>query len=92
MSSRRNLKKDINYLTFELLNECFIFQHFHKDMKSEFVDEVVGKILDNRNELVSRINHVNGKDDPKLVKEQFKKIRADFDKSIDLLESLDKAK
>jgi hypothetical protein len=71
-----------------LLNECFVFQHFHKDIKPEVIDEVAGQILERRNELVSRINHVNGKENRKLVKEHFKKIRTDFDKSIDLLEKL----
>jgi hypothetical protein len=90
MASKRLLKKDINYLTFDLLAECFTYQFFHKDLKPEMVDEVASSILDNRNDLVARINHVDGKENPKLVKAHFRKIREDFSKSVEMLDKLDK--
>jgi hypothetical protein len=90
MASRRQLKKDINYLTFDLLAECYTYQFFHKDLKSEMVDEVASGVLDNRNDLVARINHIDGKENPKLVKTHFKKIREDFSKSVEMLDKLAK--
>ena len=90
MASRRRLKKDINYLTFELIAECYTYQYFHKDLKSEKVDEVAASIIDNRNELVARINHIDGKDNNKLVKAHFGKIRKDFNKSVETLDKLNK--
>lgn len=92
MASRKNLKKDINYLTYELLAECFTYQHFHKDIDAELVNNVASGILDNRNDLISRINHVDGKENRKLVKAHFAKIRADFKKSVETLDKLDKTK
>jgi hypothetical protein len=41
-----------------------------------------------RNDLVKRINHLKDKDNTKLVKKHFKKIRDDLDKSIELLDNL----
>jgi hypothetical protein len=38
--------------------------------------------------LISRINHVNGKENPKLVKAHFNKIIKDFEKSVELLDNL----
>lgn len=90
MASRRILKKDINYLTYELLTECFTYQFFHKEAKKEVLDEIASSIIENRNDLVSRINHVDGKDNPKLVKSHFAKIRADFEKSVKALDKLEK--
>ena len=90
MASKRNLKKDINYLTFDLLTECFTYESFHNDVKQELIDEVAKSILDNRNDLISRINHLDAKNDPKLVKETFLKIRKDFEKSVGALDKLAK--
>jgi hypothetical protein len=90
MASKRQLKKDINYLTFDLLAECFTYQFFHKDLKSEVVDDIASGILDNRNDLVARINHIDGKEDTKLVKAHFRKIREDFAKSVEMLDKLAK--
>ena len=92
MASKRNLKKDINYLTYELLAECFTYQYFHKDLKQDATQKIAKDILDNRNDLVNRINHVVGKDDPKLIKEHFKKVRMDFEKSVKSLDKLEKLK
>jgi hypothetical protein len=88
MASKRQLKKDINYLTFDLLAECFTYQFFHKDLESELVDQVAAGILENRNDLVARINHIDGKEDVKLVKAHFNKIRQDFAKSVEMLDKL----
>lgn len=92
MASKRILKKDINYLTYELLTECFTYQFFHKESKPESISEIASGILENRNDLISRINHIDGKDNPKLVKAHFNKIRKDFENSVTSLEKLEKLK
>jgi hypothetical protein len=90
MASKRNLKKDINYLTFDLLAECFTYESFHKEASPELIDEVAKSILDNRNDLIGRINHLDSKDEPKLIRETFSKIRKDFEKSVEALDKLAK--
>ena len=89
MASKRNLKKNLNYLTNELLTECFTYQFFHVDMDPKLASEVAAVILSNHNDLVKRINKIENKEDSKMVKEHFKKIKVDFEKSV---ESLDKLK
>jgi hypothetical protein len=88
MASRKNLKKDLNYLTNELLTECFTYQFFHVDMDPKKASEIAAFILNNRNDLANRIKNVENKDNPKLVKEHFKKIRSDFEKSVEALDKL----
>ena len=56
MASKRALKKNINSLTGELLNECFAFNHFHPETKSKQVSETMWGLVHTRNELISRIN------------------------------------
>jgi hypothetical protein len=92
MASVRNLKKDLNYLTNELITGCFTYQFFHVDMDPKMANEVAATILNNRNELIGRINHIESKNDSKQVKEHFKKIRIDSDKSIEVLDKLIKKK
>ncbi len=56
MASKRELKKNINILTGELLNECFAFSYFHPDTNPKRVTETMWALAHTRNELISRIN------------------------------------
>jgi len=56
MASKRELKKSINFLTGELLNECFAFGYFHPQIKPKQVTETMWALAHTRNELISRIN------------------------------------
>ena len=56
MASKRIVKKNINILTGELLNECFTFGSFHPDTKPKQVTETMWALVHTRNELISRIN------------------------------------
>lgn len=89
MASIKNLKKNLNYLTNELITECFTYQFFHVDINPELVNEIAGTILSNRNDLIKRINKIES-NEPKMVKEHFKKIRTDFEKSVQALDKLTK--
>jgi hypothetical protein len=63
MASKRTLKKDINGLTGELINECFAFNYFYPEKKPKQVTETMWALAHTRNELISRINR-------KMPKEQ----------------------
>ena len=75
MASIRKLKKDLNYLAFELLTEVFTYRHFHPEMKEKKFDEVILEVVKLRNELIARINNIENPDE---VKAHFKKIRTDL--------------
>ena len=89
MANIRTLKKNINYLTFDLLSECFTYQSFHPEIKPEVVNKIAVEVLNNRNDLIERINNIEGKENYKLIKSHFQKIRQDFEKSIKALEKLE---
>ena len=62
MASKRVLKKNINDLTGELLNECFAFSYFHPDTNPKQVTETMWALAHTRNELISRINRKKPKE------------------------------
>jgi hypothetical protein len=88
MAKVRYLKKDINFITGELVSECLTYQFFHKEVSVEKVSDIIGDIVDNRNDLFNRINNFGEKKNPRLVKKHFAEIRKDFEKSIALLDKL----
>lgn len=77
MASRRKLKKAINFVSTELVTEMYILSFF-KEVDEKALDALVGRAIDMNEELISRINHVDGKKDSKIVKTYFNKIRQDW--------------
>jgi len=57
MASIRILKKDINRLAFNLLQECFSYRHYSQDLSEDKFDEVIRKVVLLRNDLIQRANH-----------------------------------
>lgn len=90
MANKRNLKDNINYVTGELISECLTYQRFHPELSDEKLTEILQDIINFRNDAIARINHIEGKDNPQRVKEQFINIRENFKKSIELLDQLPK--
>jgi len=63
MASIKDLKNDINYITYDLINECFTYKSYHPEKVTE-VDKVIREVIKLRNELIARINHPENKEDP----------------------------
>jgi hypothetical protein len=79
MASKRALKKNINLLTGELLNECFAFSYFHPNTQSKQVTETMWALAHTRNELISRINRKISKEDrnKQSVRSFYKTLKGD---------------
>ncbi len=92
MASVRKLKKDIQFLTAEGINDCInMVDDQDKDKNSSILD-VIKEIVANHNKIMERVGHPDGKDNPKLIKNFFRQLRADYilglDGSYKKLESL----
>ena len=87
MASIKALKDDINYITYDLINECFIYKKYHKNKDGE-ADKVIREIIKLRNELIARVNNPEEKEDRKKLRAHFKKIRSDLGKLVKLVEDL----
>lgn len=81
MASRRQLKKNVNYIAGELFAECLINSLFVPGTDKAKADEIMGKVLTMQDEFISRISHT----EPGSVKSFYKKFRTEFNAQIDNL-------
>ena len=91
MASIRELKKDINYLSYELLTEILAYQHFHPEIENEKTNSLISKIVSQRNELISRVNQRDNLKSGKEVRSHFSKIRTEMADLIKVLAELEEA-
>ncbi len=89
MASTKELKDDINSITYDLIHECFTYKSYHPEKDGE-TDKVIRDIIKLRNELIHRVNNPADKNDPKKLKAFFNKIKVDLGKSVKLVEDLNK--
>lgn len=87
MASRRNLKKNVNYITGELFAECLVNSAYVPGTDKEKADKLMCDILKFQNEFVSRISHT----EPGNVKGFYKKFRVDFNAKVnEIIEAIGK--
>jgi len=96
MASVRSLKKDIDYLVFEVISDCFAYSSIHPDHNSDQLTEIITDAVSFRNDLIARVNNPDGKENPKIVKAYYKAVEKDLltgvDKLFDRLSALSKKK
>lgn len=83
MASKRNLKKDFDYLVSEVISDCYTYMLINGDRKRDEAIAIIESILDKRNELIHRIKHPAKKDDRKAVKNHYREVQNDMLKAID---------
>lgn len=78
MSSRRQLKKNVNYIAGELFTECLVHNLYVPGTDKDKTEELMGEILRMQQEYLSRISHTQ----PGNVKGFYKKLREDFNAKV----------
>jgi hypothetical protein len=68
MSSRRNLKKQVNYIAGELFTECMINSLFVPGTDKAKADQLMADVLEMQQEFISRLSHTQ----PGQVKQFYK--------------------
>lgn len=71
MASIRDLKKEVDLLMSMVLNDCFYIIEYNPKVDSQAVMKIAGDVITKHREFRIRINHPDGKDNPKLVKKYF---------------------
>ncbi|MPQ47642.1 hypothetical protein GCQ56_11575 [Marinifilum sp. N1E240] len=90
MASKREFKKDVNFLTNEILMRGMIHLEFFGKKNSESVFEIMNEAVISRNNYISRINQNVNPKNTKEVKAHFKLIYDDLLNSThDLLGKID---
>ena len=90
MSSRSKLKKDVNDLCHEVINECFTFLDHTPSLNQENVQVIITDAVELRNKLMYRINN-SGDEIPSQhsATAYYSQIREElFDNTIRLIERL----
>lgn len=90
MASIRLLKKDINKLAFDLLQECFSYRHYSEELSENKFDEVIKKIVLLRNDLILRTNHPETDGDSSSMKDHYKQVQLDLLKLVEVVDDLKK--
>ncbi len=67
MANKRNLKKDINYLTSEILSECYAHLYLYPEKNEDKIMDIISKAVNSRNDFIAKINN------PKLEDKSAKK-------------------
>jgi hypothetical protein len=78
MATKRDIKKDIRYLCEQLILDSLEVSEIVNESDKQKVAGMVAEIAALHNELISRTNHPDGKDNPKLVRAYFKAIYSDL--------------
>lgn len=74
MASKRDIKKDINYLTGEVIADCFLFMHLHDGKHETKAVEIVENTVELRNNLMAKVNHLPEGVSGKQVKVHYRSI------------------
>lgn len=83
MASVKDLKKDIDLVMSLALSDCFYVLEYNQKVDEKAVMEIAGEIIKMHRELRLRVNHPDGKDNPKLVRKYYKSIISDLLSSVD---------
>lgn len=83
MASVKDLKKDIDVLMSLVLNDCFSVLEHNEKVDNEAILKIAGDVIRKHRELRLRVNHPDGKDNPKLVRNYYNKLIQDTLKEVD---------
>ncbi|MGB8357109.1 MAG: hypothetical protein WCD55_00690 [Bacteroidales bacterium] len=83
MASVKNLKKDIDFLFFEFISDCFLFTSIHTGEKRNEVQNLIEEAVSMRNEFIDRVNHPDGKDNPAIVKAYYTNLSKELMEKVD---------
>ncbi|HNW51233.1 MAG TPA: hypothetical protein PKH79_09130 [Prolixibacteraceae bacterium] len=78
MATKRDIKKDISYLCEYIVLDALQVSEITDESNKPEVVEIIAGISSLYKDLISRVNHPDGKDNPKLVKAHYKSITHDL--------------
>ena len=79
MATKRDLKRNINYICSELLAECIASALYSGNPDKESVDNLLKTILKLQHNYISRISHT----EPNIAKVYYKTLKQHFHKEVD---------
>lgn len=77
MASKRTIKKDLNYMVFDIWDECFIAMDLDKK-NTEAAEQLIEDAADFQDEMLEKINAAKSKADFKVIRDNMGKAAIDF--------------
>lgn len=78
MASKKNLKKDINFLIDEVIGTCIMKQSIHPGQYQQELDEIANEILIFREEMIDKVNNPQPTDGDKNLRAYYSKLYSDL--------------
>jgi len=83
MATLRRLKKEIEFMSTQLIGDCIDLLETFDDKKDTTVLSIIEQAVTLNNSILDRACHPDGKDNPKLVKQHYRQLKTDFIKGLD---------
>lgn len=77
MASLRRLKKEIEFLSSQMIGDSIEFLDVIES-KDQEIWQIIDATVTLHNQTIDKVNHPDGKDNKKLVKSYYKKIKLDY--------------
>jgi hypothetical protein len=77
MASKRNFKKDLNYMVFDVVEECFSVQ-LYDDKKTESTNKLIDDAILFRNNMTAKIHAAKSKKDFPAIRLEVEEAAVDF--------------
>ncbi|MFN8209120.1 MAG: hypothetical protein U0T82_17190 [Bacteroidales bacterium] len=88
MASKKNLKKDVKYITWELISECLVFQVLHPEASEDRIMETLRNVTDKHNEVMDLINSSRGKQEKAKIRTTYTEVIARLNEMTDVVKAL----
>jgi PDZ domain-containing secreted protein len=89
MPNRRDIKKDINSVLADVLEECYSEMLHHPEKNDDKINAIIDEAVDLADDLIARVNSAKKLKSGKEVKANFQKIMDELqDKAIAFVEKL----
>jgi hypothetical protein len=74
MANRRTVKKDINNVLADVIEECYLFMMNHPGKNEQETESIIDSAVDLADDLMLRVNNLKGIKAGKEMKSHFQKI------------------
>lgn len=78
MASIKELKKHIDNIVFQVIYDCQVYAELHPGNESDEVFQIIEDVVQLRNDLFTRVNNPEGKNDPKIIRSHYQAIKKDL--------------
>jgi len=85
MASKRELKKDVDSLIFEIVSESYSFADIYPEADHSKADKLIEKAIELQGETINSINNVDKSLSSKETKKYFSELKAEFIQKIEAL-------